>query len=326
MDPTELERILKAGESPTVEFKRCGSTPGTDTFETICSFANRNGGSIYLGVGDDGEVLGVKDGATLAVKRNIVNVVNNPTMFGSAPTIEFEDIAYQGRTIVRIWVPAIQDVYRFKGDVFDRIADADVKLRSDAQISALYLHKYNIYTEQHIFPYLEERDLRANLIELARKMAARTKPDHPWSAMTNEQLLRSANLWSKDIETGKEGYNRACALLFGTDEIISSACPAYKTDAVVRLSDTDRYDARLTVGTNLIESYDQLVGFCAKHLPDLFFLENDIRKSARNVVVRKLVSNLLIHRKFTNPFPAKLTIDGTGVRTEMPAGRFLTEG
>ena len=135
MSPEEFRRILAAGESPTVEFKRCGSTPGTDTFETICSFANRNGGNIFLGVEDNGEVVGVKEGAVLAVKRNIVNVVNNPAMFGSAPTIEFEDIVYQGRTVVRIWVPAIQGVYRFKGDVFDRIADADVKLRSDAQIS-----------------------------------------------------------------------------------------------------------------------------------------------------------------------------------------------
>ena len=66
--------------------------------------------------------------------------------------------------------------------MFDRIADADVKLRSDAQISALYLCKYNINTEQHIFPYLEERDLCADLIERALKMSARTKPDHPTSS------------------------------------------------------------------------------------------------------------------------------------------------
>ena len=34
-----LDRYIQAGEGISVEFKRCGSQPGKDTFETICSFA-----------------------------------------------------------------------------------------------------------------------------------------------------------------------------------------------------------------------------------------------------------------------------------------------
>lgn len=54
----ELERYIAEGEGISVEFKRCGNQPENDTFETICSFANRQGGSIFLGVLDDGEVEG----------------------------------------------------------------------------------------------------------------------------------------------------------------------------------------------------------------------------------------------------------------------------
>ncbi|MCC6102554.1 MAG: ATP-binding protein [Olegusella sp.] len=39
-----------------MEFKRCGSLPGNDVFETICSFANHFGGSLYLGVTNEGEL------------------------------------------------------------------------------------------------------------------------------------------------------------------------------------------------------------------------------------------------------------------------------
>lgn len=317
MSPEQLEEVIARGESQNVEFKRCGAQkPGTDVFETICSFANRDGGSIYLGVCDDGSVEGIPTASVLPIRRNIVNVINDGNLFSAPPAVEFEDVAYQGKNVIRIWVPAVQGVFRFKGQVYDRMADADVRLRSDAQISSLYLRKYNLYTEQHIFPHLALSDLRGDLIERARKMAVLNRPGHPWGEMDDMELLRSAQLWSKDIETGREGLNRACALLLGTDETIRSACPAYKTDAIYRMENADRYDDRVVVRTNLIESFDLLCAFCEKHLPDPFHLEGMQRVSVRDIVVRELVSNILIHREFTSPYPARLVIDRDGVRTE----------
>ena len=80
----------------SLEFKRCGNQPGADTFETICSFANRQGGSILLGVLDDGAVEGIDARAVSAIERNIVNVVNNPDLFNVPPAIEFERITFGG--------------------------------------------------------------------------------------------------------------------------------------------------------------------------------------------------------------------------------------
>jgi ATP-dependent DNA helicase RecG len=54
MEREALEAALRAGEGAQVEFKRCGSLPGNDVFETICSFANHFGGSLYLGVTNEG--------------------------------------------------------------------------------------------------------------------------------------------------------------------------------------------------------------------------------------------------------------------------------
>ena len=54
MTPLQLQETILLGEGPSVEFKRCGNQPESDTFETICSFSNRNGGSIYLGITDSG--------------------------------------------------------------------------------------------------------------------------------------------------------------------------------------------------------------------------------------------------------------------------------
>ena len=168
-------------------------------------------------------------------------------------------------------------------------------------------------------------DLRLDLLPRVRQLAAVKRADHPWIEMDDEELLRSAKLYGRDFQTGQEGLTMACAMLLGTDEVIASIAPAYVTDAIVRLADVDRYDDRLTVRTNLIEAYDQLCAFCAKHLPDPFYLEDGQAISARDIIVRELVANILVHREFTNPFPAKLIIDKEGLRTEN-ASRTLLEG
>ncbi|MFQ8867071.1 MAG: AAA family ATPase, partial [Eggerthella lenta] len=86
--------------------------------------------------------------------------------------------------------------------------------------------------------------------------------------------------------------------------------------AFVRISDQDRYDDRVIVTSNLIEAFDQLTGFCTKHLPDRFHLEGSVRVSPRDIIVREVISNMLVHREYTSPFPAKLIIDNERLRTE----------
>ncbi len=72
-------------------------------------------------------------------------------------------------------------------------------------------------------------------------------------------------------------------------------------------------DDRDDIRTNLIESYERLMQFIAKHLNDKFYLEKDQRISLRDKIYREVVSNILIHREFLNPFPAKLVIENDRV-------------
>ena len=58
MDSKKIKAILDIGETIAVEFKRCGNGIESDVYETVCSFLNRFGGDIFLGVLDDGTVLG----------------------------------------------------------------------------------------------------------------------------------------------------------------------------------------------------------------------------------------------------------------------------
>ena len=134
--------------------------------------------------------------------------------------------------------------------------------------------------------------------------------------MNDMELLRSASLYEKDLQTGKVGINLAGILLFGKDEVIVSALSYYRTDAILRVKDIDRYDDRDDIKTNLLESYERLVSFIAKHLNDKFYLENNQRINVRDIIARELCVNLLIHREYSNPLPARLIITKDAIITE----------
>lgn len=321
-----LDRYIQAGEGISVEFKRCGSQPGQDTFETVCSFANRQGGSILLGVRDDGAVEGVPEASALNIERNISNVTSNPNLFNVSPLVEFERLCdSEGRLVIRVWVPMGPSLYTFKGAVYDRMADADVRVKSDAQVTSMMARKRSYYSERTVYSWVTEDDLEMDLLDAVRDALRANDADHPWSSLSNGEFLRAARLFGRDQLTGERGFNLAAVALLGKEDTILDVMPLYRTDAVLRRIETDRYDDRLICRSNLVRAYDELVGFCEKWLPDSFVLDGGQRKSARDVIVRELVCNCLIHREFISPHIARIAIDREGIRTNN-ASRALFAG
>ena len=51
--PADILRLIRKGESQTLEFKQ---SFGREALETLCSFANTDGGSVLVGVSDAGVV------------------------------------------------------------------------------------------------------------------------------------------------------------------------------------------------------------------------------------------------------------------------------
>ena len=147
-------------------------------------------------------------------------------------------------------------------------------------------------------------------------MAINRNKNHVWGNMSDEELLRSANLILIDPETKCEGITLAAILLFGKDNSIMSVLPQHKTDAIFRVENKDRYDDRDVVITNLIDSYDRLIAFGQKHLNDLFVLDGIININARDRILREIVSNTLAHRDYSSGFPAKMIIDNEKIMIE----------
>lgn len=299
MEQERFKEILEIGETIRVEFKRCGNGIESDTYETVCSFLNRFGGDLFLGVTDSGRVVGVPENSVSSMIKNFISCVSNSDLITPTVYLEPRPLLYEGKTVIHIHVNPSAEVHSYKKEIFDRVDDADVHVTSTSQIAMMYIRKQSIFTERKVFPYIKVEDLRLDLLPTIRQMAANSANGrHIWQKTDDMELLRSAGLFGTNHETGKHGLNLAAVLLLGRDDVIKDVAPAYETDALLRRINIDRYDDREIVCTNLVESYDLLMEFAQKHLPDPFYLENEQRISLRGVICREMVSNILILENF----------------------------
>lgn len=215
------------------------------------------------------------------------------------------------------YVPPASTVIKCSGRVYDRNDEGDFDITdSPIQMENMYARKSGAFSENKLFPYATEDDLRMDLMPRVRRLIENKNAQHEWLKMTDHEIMISAGLYEKNLVTGEKGYNLAAIMLFGKDEVIRSCVSGYVTDAIYRVENVDRYDDRLQVNTNIIESYDRLMEFVAKHTSDKFCLINNVSTSIRDVIAREVVSNILVHRDFSSAYPAKLIIEKDWLRTE----------
>lgn len=298
MNPERAQKLLNQTENTRLEYKEAAEALPKNLFETICAMLNREGGDILLGVNDQGQVTGVAESSLRAMVDDLVNLSNNPQKLDPPHILFPQTYQIEGKTVIHIQVPSSSQVHRSAGVVYDRSNDGDFRVQQPAQIAEIHNRKRVHYTENIVYQGLRISDFKEELFPKIRNLISSHHAGHPWLTLTNEQLLERAGLWRRDPQTQTEGYTLAAALLLGKDEVIQSILPYYKIDALVRREDLYRYDDRHYIQTNLIDAYDLLMDFVAKHLPDPFYLEGAQRVSLRSKIFREVVANLHTTRHF----------------------------
>ncbi len=318
MTGEQLKKILAAGEGLAVEFKECVNGLNSTVFETVCSFSNRYGGHLLLGVTDKGGAVGVNPKALRSIKRNFVNQLNNPQKTSPSLFLNLEEINYEGKLILHAYIPVSSQIQSCSGRIYDRNEDGDFDITNSTDlVAALSIRKSSQFTEREVFPFAREEHLLLDrLMPMVRNMATVRAANHPWKTMSDMEIIKSAGLYDEDIRTGRKGFNRAAILLFGREEIIRQVAPGYVTDCLLKIRNVDRYDDRLLVEKNLIESFGEIMAFIAKHTADPFFLIDNRNVSVRDLIAKEVVSNILVHREFSGSFPARVVIEKDRVIAE----------
>lgn len=319
MTEEQLQQIIEKGEGLKVEFKEAKDAVPKAMYESVVSFSNTDGGTILLGVDDDGNITGVDRAAALQMQRDIVSTVNSRDCINPPLYLQPIEINHADGLVIALQIQSSSQLHDHAGKIYIREVDADIEITENQQkISDIYLRKRNFFSESQIYPYLQLEDFDEKLFERARQLIRNYRSDHPWLLESDEQMLKDSSLWRKDFASNSEGYTLAAALIFGKDATIQSILPAYKAEAMVRIKNLDRWDDRLTLRTNLIDTYLKLKGFINKHLPEKFYLEGDQRIDLRDKIFREVVGNVIVHREYTSALSTDLIIGATEVTITNP--------
>ena len=315
----QISKMLAKGEGLNLEFKTCRNQLSRSLYETVCAFLNRHGGTLLLGVQDDGAVQGIDPNIGEQLRKNFVTTINDPKKINPPTYLTVDEVQFKGKTLLRIHVPESSQVHRCNGRFYDRNEDADMDVTDHTdEVALLYQRKQGTYSENKVLSHIRHEDLRSDLIERCRHIAHVNTRGHPWADMNDFELLQSAQLYQTDPITRKQGVTLAGVMLLAPDSLILQACPAHRTDLILRKVNVERYDDRDLVRTNLIDSYDRVLAFVRKHLSDPFYLEGIERISLRDVIFREVASNILIHREYASRAGSRMIITNGEVTTENP--------
>jgi ATP-dependent DNA helicase RecG len=314
----EIKELISYGEKIDVEFKKSENNLNKDVYESVCSFNNRNGGHLFLGVVDGTkEICGVNPEKIDKMLKDFTTSINNANKLNPPMYITPEIYDINGKKIIHIWVPEGVQLRRLNGRIWDRTHEGDIDITDNAElVYKMYARKQSTYFVNRVYPKLGLNFLDHDVIHRAKNMAVSRIDNHPWANMNEEEILRSTGLILSDPDTGVEGITLASILLFGKDSTIMSVLPQYKTDAIYRVKQLDRYDDREVIITNLIDSYRRLMDFGKKHLNDTFVLDGDQSVSARDKILREVVSNILAHRDYSNAYTAQFVIESNRIYTK----------
>ena len=255
------------------------------------------------------EIEGVNPDKIDKMLKDFTTVINNSNKVNPPMYLTPEVYEIDGKKIIYIRIPEGTQLRRLNGRIWDRTHEGDIDITDNAElVYKMYARKQSTFFVNKVYPNFRLDFLDFELIRKAKKMAVSRMDNHAWSNMSEEEILRSSGLVLTDPDTGREGITLAAILLFGKDSTIRSVVPQYKTDAIYRVKNVDRYDDREVIITNLIDSYSKLMEFGKKHLNDSFVLDGDQSVSARDKILREIISNILAHIYYSNAYTAQFVI------------------
>ena len=176
-------------ETRQLEFK---SDISNTFLKTVSAFANYDGGQILFGVGDTGEIIGLKDPAETCLA--IENKINDSIR----PQPQYElSVNEKDKTVTLTVEAGSAKPYTYKSKAYRRNDTATIEV-DELELSRLILQGRNIYYEE-----LPADTQELSFLELER----RAKQEIGIKSL-NKDILKTLNLYHDG-----EGYNHAAELL-----------------------------------------------------------------------------------------------------------------
>lgn len=280
---TALEKMISAGENSKVEFK---SSFNQETIESVCAFANKKGGTIFIGLKSREKILGLQVGEESV--QNWLNEIKSKTDPAQIPDVELME--YKGKTLVALTVreSAIKPV-AVQGRCFMRRENSN-HVMSPVEISDAMLQTQNSSWDYVLDESGSMEDISLEKIE---RSIERINSRGYHLTMDAVDFLRKNRLLREDKLTF------AAEMLFAKEWHMNTAVQMgfFQSPTIIR----DRDEAH----GDLVSQVDQVFNFVKKHINCAVVIsgkpENDLVWDYPLDALRELVLNMIVHRDYRSP-------------------------
>ena len=281
-------------ESQNIEFKESWRD---DYLKWICGFANAQGGILYIGIKDNGDICGVQYAQKLM--EDIPNKVRD--MLGILVDVNKKE--KEEKVYLEIVTEAYPYPISYRGKYYQRSGATNQELKG-ASLDRFMLRKQGKTWDGVPVPYLNEKDLDNATFDLFRKYAKRSGRMEEADLMDdNHGLLEKLRLYEGDY------LKRAAALLFHPDP------ERYVTGAFVKIGffregmDLVYQDE---VHGNLFQQIVKLMDLlCTKYMKAIITYEGIQRVETLPVpreALREALLNACINKDYAEPSPIQIRV------------------
>ncbi|MFH1619521.1 MAG: RNA-binding domain-containing protein [bacterium] len=282
MNAKELKKLIKSGESQTLEFKAAFSN---EAVETIAAFSNASGGTVLLGVSDNGKISGLT--LTAETLQQWVNEVKTKTTPSVLPDAEI--VMVDSKTVVALRVKEypIKPV-AVKGRYYKRVGNSNHLMRPDEVAQAHYKtfnSSWDYTTDpEHSLVDISLAKVKKFISRVNRGRKEKIK-DSPLQVLKKFDLLRGKRI------------SRACYLLFTKKESLFTAVELGRFQTPTLIKDGARTKA------DLFTQVDAVLDFITKHINKEYIITGAPQREERwdypLDALREIVINSIVHRDYS---------------------------
>ena len=295
MTRSQLNALVKKGESETLEFKNSTGSISSG-MQTACAFLNSDrGGTIIFGIKDNGQIIGqeVTD-KTLKEIAVELNKIEPRTKI----KIEYIKIENNRQVIVFRVNPGEDAPYTYDGRPFVRNQSTTMRMAKEEYMYIHHQHNPTLW-ENLTSSKCTLKDLDRNRIQEVVRMAV------GWRRLPETAIKASISDILKKLElVADEKLTNAAVILFCKSEEKEFMQSNLK---LARFQGTDKtkfLDIKM-FRANAFDLYDKAMDFLTFNLPVAAWIEpgNPIRVEEPAIpynVLREAVTNALIHRDYSH--------------------------
>ena len=316
MDADKFRDLIREGETVEVEFKQSLQS-SHEIARILCAFANTQGGLLFLGIGNGGEVKGLEGNLDMLQQK----ISQSNTMVHPSPLINIEILTLEGKKIIVVTAhkAGASVFHTVEGVIFVRIGSTIQKLEGQSIVEFLR-HRQILQFDESIEPTAQLADLDVKKIEAY--LEKRGQAEHLKTHALKDFLL------SKNIATLQPDFTlKSTALLFFAKEP-QQFYPHTKIKLV-------RFDGTTPVKTIAYEDakgappelIDHSANFVMRFVPKEFVIESLKRTEIPLLpreAVRESVINAVAHRDYFNKNEIQVSVFDDRVEITNPGG--LPEG